>query len=65
MMVELNQLTFAQLAAAAGMLDRAARHLIWDEQGNTRIDLTNSDCQAAGTLVGLAYMIRPQKVTLP
>jgi hypothetical protein len=62
--LEENEVTYADLAEAAGMLDRAARYLVSDAHGNTPVTMTAADAEAAGTLMGLAYQIRPRKVEL-
>jgi hypothetical protein len=58
--------TYSDLSTAAGILDRAARYLISCYIAELRAGrVTNTDdAAAAGTLMGLAYQIRPVKVTL-
>lgn len=48
--------SYSDLSTAAGMLDRAAKYLV------ARQDATLEDCKAAGTLLGLAFTLRPQLV---
>lgn len=50
-----------ELMAAAGTLTRAANYILTTRGKG----ITEAECKAIGTLMGLAYVVRPQKVALP
>jgi hypothetical protein len=57
----MKKVTFNDLSKAAGMLNRAAHYLL-ESRGPWAPDI--STCEAMGTLMGLAYKVRPVKNVL-